>query len=824
MLNESESTFSFSPRPEAHAMNWEELLPPVKRAVRDLLLRIEGATQKELKKGGVAANCFLVFGDRGTGKTTVLLSAKHACNPETNFFGKENRENQDDVNLRSDAKNRADNLKNVVWLDVLDLEPLPPGANLLTTMLTRVRNALYSADFEKRSLEHASILEESTDTGLQKLNQLIKDATLMWEDIHEQDTRSRANRQVAAADTYAQFQTQFQSAIDTLSKELSRRRGSGEKYRPIVLPIDNIDRSTEHLNSIVKLAQMVFCPRLWLVMAGDREDVDTFLERAYWKELIRIGEGAGATGKTGVSGEDEALVMARRQAAAALHRLLPPSHRIEVDLMKPEETLAFTPSFTVESMLPDYGKDIRTLLEQVSVTGDQQIKLVELFDMTERIKNVGNETGKFSCLTEAAELGLRLPARQALDLWQLAYWITTDSRIEKNREAETIAVTMLLNVIAESSMSSEMSRLLQKKIIRRNSQGRTMLDFWDPDSPPPSLLNVFRLTSADFELQPSAEKVRLEVNHYKPLMLRLWLSQKEKEGNGNPNMSDSLPDLVSAWLTVLYDAVVLSSEDGVANRPLMVPCTGITCWHWVPETEQQWSVQPWPVPVWGNFLAYDLFGQLWHSFLSTLRKNNYKLLNQNGCEDSSLRMLAAGYVACALGTYSAFLPTGKGEATKSVLASLKESIHSAFENNDRGTTEEAIKHAEMKVIRAAAHVYEEILKDRGSIYQFDEATRPMRDWLEKGLPLLLSRLYVPVAVGAKPRAKEIIEDLESHMGSKLTQYWKNNSDAIFAYAKKPVPVDVNLYSSEEDYSKAAEKAQNHFKKLHDDDMVWFPSK
>jgi Cdc6-like AAA superfamily ATPase len=297
-MSNSTSTFNFSPRPEAHPMKWADLQPPVQKAVRDLLLRIEGATRavkaKEttaVKAKETTANCFLVYGDRGTGKTTVLLTAKDACDPQKNIFG-EDEDKEDAVvdqvitllcergrvlysmlkqqfglndkkldelkieliqhrrlatdehgtelvwvvdderlkteilkdarltaerftvgRLTADARNSAKELKNyAVWLDVLDLEPLPSRANLLTTVLTRVRNALDLSGSDQQTSEASSILEESVKSSRHQLTQLINDATLMWEDISEPDTRNRANRQVAAADIYARFQKRFHEA------------------------------------------------------------------------------------------------------------------------------------------------------------------------------------------------------------------------------------------------------------------------------------------------------------------------------------------------------------------------------------------------------------------------------------------------------------------------------------------------------------------------------------------------------------------------------------------------------------------------------------
>jgi len=139
----------FRPRPEAQATTWAELMPPVQNAVHDLLVRIQGAhhsinTEKpdnssdsKIRQTG---NCFLVYGSRGTGKTTVLLNAQRAvCRKygesffnEPQYQPEDPSKKNDQEKARKDAKKHADSLRDgsLVWLDILNLEPLPSEANL----------------------------------------------------------------------------------------------------------------------------------------------------------------------------------------------------------------------------------------------------------------------------------------------------------------------------------------------------------------------------------------------------------------------------------------------------------------------------------------------------------------------------------------------------------------------------------------------------------------------------------------------------------------------------------------------------------------------
>lgn len=834
----SDNEFVFLPRPEAHAMTWNELLPPLRVAVRDLLTCLNGAvrtvnpgkkTPEHCRYGEYAASCFLVYGERGTGKTTVLLSAQNAvCDSSDEFFDEAAcaRRNADADSLRQ-AKNSADELKrhDAIWLDLLDLESLPLHANLLTTLLTRVRNALFLPGTENEASKHASILENGSDGARHKLDRLINDATLMWEDVHEPDTRSKSNRQIAAADIFAQFRARFLDAMETLSKELARRSGRGDKRPPIVLPIDNIDRSTEHLQSIVKLAQLVASPYLWLVLAGDREDIETFLERAYWKELISVDMGGGAAGKKGWGDEDEAYMMARRQAAAASHKLLPPSHRIEVDLVRPMDTLNFCAA-SVSGSGKSGGHSIYELLERVEIPNlgsGHDISFVELFDARNHAEDCAstkpanallgemvNEKGEIQFagligrqthaedrfdegirnldadyLTLAARLGLQLPARGVLDLWQLAYWAVNNGE-NTPLKAEKIARTMLRNHIAESKLSNKLSQCLQGNIIGRSPNGAGILNFRAPN---PGLSATYTRAS-DFKLRVDMIKqgeglkyaVRSTIFARGNVEIALF-SLDGRAAERNDDRSE-LPGLVAAWLTVLHDIVLWSTKSWVLSTDvssIKLDLAGVA--HEAALIDGRQSCKEpgilyWPAPGWINFLAYDIFKIRWDTFRNRLHKARK---NEQACPAKHLPcMLSLGWIACILDTFNALRPSGftdgRNEATEWLASGIFRSPT---------WTDKSVRADENLVMQAAALLYSQIMNNdtnRERIFFACEGLDFMRDWLELKLPLLISHLYVPMDADiAAERKNSIKHELEkSAHGKSLLAAWQLNAPFILA--------------------------------------------
>ncbi|MBT9100232.1 AAA family ATPase [Methylovulum psychrotolerans] len=700
----------FDPRPEAQATAWDALMPPVQKAVHDLLVRIYGAHHSVRDKntgkytdGSIqqTGNCFLVYGSRGTGKTTVLLNAQRAvCRKQGEGFFAEFAETEEQKNnnaAKKDTQEKAEKLRKdgIIWLKILNLEPIPSEANLLTVLLTQVRNALHS-DSDKRPRDQRSIFEEEANSAQQLLNRLISDTTLMWQNITEPDTRNISARQVKAADIYAGFQKKFNEAMDKLIRELSDACGSDSKIS-IVLPIDNIDRSTEHLQSIVKLAQLVSHPNLWLVMAGDRVEVETFLERAYWKELIRSSDGAGARGKMDSDGEDEALAMARRQATATAQKLWPANHRVEIDFLTPEQTLAFeykqnptaapntgrtlnqVRSLDIKVPCAEYEAHLRfsckcysaankttvsDLLAKISIPttpsqregkDNSSINLLNLFYIEKEVTGKIVDGIKSEYLTRAAHHGLSLPARSVLDLWQLLDWLVNDASSTHDFRAEKVARTLLRNVISSSEMPSGQTQELQNGVLRRSKGGGTILYFGKTSLKiqyMKSTNNAFEFPLSPIILSPElSKKYRSQLVMYEIHDITLYLEQKSDQKE--IEIPTELPPLVGAWLMVLYDILILAEVDAS-----WVMCSAKTKWlnvsvrHTVlSDLDKKSKIRKvelnWNAPDWGLFWVRNIFKLHWKGFGKKIEQ-----LSKVELHDQTLvpRSLAAGWILCVLKT------------------------------------------------------------------------------------------------------------------------------------------------------------------------------
>ncbi|NOK11727.1 hypothetical protein [Corallococcus exercitus] len=641
-----------TPLPEARAFAWADLLTPTQRGLRELFSWLEAACEDGANAAGTStehlSTSLLISGARGSGKTTLLLSAVQALRDWKRFVG---GPGGPDVAALSRTLERIE--RRILWLEPLDLEPVPSQANLLATLLVRVRAALDHPRHAKgargeSSRWASSILEEGAEETWGKLDHLIRDASFMWEDIPSTtDARVRAEQQIRASEIYANFQPRFADAMEDVARTLSMPRfgASGGDQVLLVLPIDNVDRSIEHLYNIVKLTRMVASRHLWFVLAAGHQEFQRFMERSFQKELIVSGQ-AGI----GSRGQEESLAIARRQAATTLRRALPPSYRIALDPVEPHEAWRFP--------LDGQGESLGALLRSLKLPRGKRTEarvldsFADLFDLEgrltptvarcyrEALRTDGTEAHEAQAhegeplLTHAGRLALTLPARTLQDLWHAVRRevLSSDSPSpgasapEQGESAVRVATEMLRNAIDESDLPAWASEQLHHRVLRQDDQGRVCLDLTGKPihrSKRTSLHGVLRGPPRGPGGNGSGAHARvlgteIHLRRFHDVVLVL-----EDSGREAP-----LPASVAGWFMLLHDVLMLFDRPRVLSAdvtPLEMSPEMVVTVHelWAGQARGEPFIQAsfwWTPPAWNTFIEFAVLTAQWRAFLVRLSK------------------------------------------------------------------------------------------------------------------------------------------------------------------------------------------------------------
>ena len=660
-------------------MKWSELLSPTRRAVAELLNRLRGAVEaaaldrhdrnhddtagashdhSSAKVPQQIDSTLLVKGERGTGKTTVLLCARDATERTEEFF--------DGAAAHVQAVADANAIRErIIWLDPLDMEPMSATANPLTTLLVRIQGALdRRRDRSDSARRVPSLIEEGSEDAAGQLDRLIRAATLIWEDATEQSTLERANQQIRAAQIYATFQRDFREAMKRVSERLSRLQG-WPGGTVLVLPIDNVDRSADHVQAIFKLAQMVASPHLWLVLAGDRVDLKVFLERAYHHELALDGQHA-------VSARDEKQErsIARRQAAATRRKVIAPLHEIKIELVPPEDALEF-------SLDRDKEHSIRKLLEKIRLPpleeddkplskndkkapskkkGNSESKsskptigpprtLLDLIDIGKRIRiSEVAEAPDATVLSTAGKHALQMPARTLIDLW-LSLWHGKDQEKAKGGDWMVVRIvrTLLRLALDETEIEDWICKRIQDKVILRGYDHDTRL----------LLKDVFLRASATFtpcieiKLQKGAPMCRASMVAYRLSDVSLRVAFRRRDG-GRSEPTD-VPPQAAGWLILLYDILmlakepwILGEEDAVGGK--ILPLLSTRYHLLLRDVGPVVARSVWETPRFLTYFDSDIFREQWRRFIE--RKVIEVRDGQDGKAISS-DQIAAAWIGCA---------------------------------------------------------------------------------------------------------------------------------------------------------------------------------
>jgi hypothetical protein len=525
--------------------------------------------------------------------------------------------------------------------------------------------------------------------------------------------------------------------------------------------------------------------------------------------------------------------------------LLPPSHRIEVNCAHPKDTLRFKPSGNDKSIYELLSKvkvfrnedddnskivpfmDLLDIRKFIQVAGEirQDELLMEkigesyaISELTDQkgyrsvqfehvvdsqyissIKHDKAEDDFFKYLTHLAWHGFHLPARAVLDLWQIAYCVLGEHTNEKNEgkfQAERIARTMLRNAIFRSDMPSYEEKILQDKIMSRSTDSGTILNFEEVgldvrflNKPLP--INFKKV----FQEEPEfSSRSSLKLTYTEDIMFRLV----------SKNNKHDLPEDVAAWLSILYDILLLVERvaifKGAEKKSLNVFVV-----HEVILTKQ--SIRKatlksnvnlnivkqnpkkfyWPAPVWETFLAQEIFWNLWREDLKKL----HKILEIE--DERHIRILVSYWIICVLKTFAALNHPDNDAIQKAVSASIEHKLC----NSVKYKIMHAIDLASILALTinrqnsSLFDIYEDIDKLEGwikkainELYPILKQPNPKKGliesleivtWLENKLPLFFSYLYVPTDGKDVSKLCKLMTSPSDDNTSTLLDFWSKNA-------------------------------------------------
>jgi hypothetical protein len=279
----------------------------------------------------------LISGERGTGKTTLMLSLAKAL--ATDF---ESDATPDKTLPREVADQLAALRHRLVWLETLDMEPIANEANLLGAVLARVEDAvgahLPSMDepSETVPLLHPGVAFHNVSRELGRLQtsvaltfggNLVERAGSLDPDTFAVESR-RAERERLGLDR------RFAAVLAGLSTALAG--ASVQLTAPVfVLPVDDVDLNVGDCVPLLRLLRAASPPHLIVVLAADVGLLSTILRLWYQGELARITKTVALTTADSRTAVD--------LAANALRKHLPPAQRVVLGLIEPSHALALKP-------------------------------------------------------------------------------------------------------------------------------------------------------------------------------------------------------------------------------------------------------------------------------------------------------------------------------------------------------------------------------------------------------------------------------------------------------------------------------------------------
>jgi hypothetical protein len=434
-------------RCEAQPFNYEELNENQKRAFGEIVKRLRLAinilgeekahiistinpTIPPIYEANWNPIVFL-SGERGSGKTSLLLTlmieySRYRADAESKF----GRDLDDNLNRLQ---------KRLVWLEPLDMDPLPGPTNLLAAILARIEEAIqrfykkgYSAALNSHRNSYIEPYPEY-EKSIMDLNKFQRDVALAWDgNVVERaaniDPDTFAVEVLRAENSRIRLNYRFRTMLNKLAETVFHRLGTVDD--PLfILPVDDFDLNPIRCVELMRLIRMISVPRLFTIILGNTKIVHSVFQLKIRNELSAVGSLESVIPPTisldpmSVTHRRPFSTIPTETSSNAMRKLIPPTHIVKLESPNIEDGLSFKPSSnqkSIEELLSTIPVEINiagSSNEGQVIMGREVSNLAQFFESVNLVidDSVNERDNK---RTYCASAFFNLPLRHLQDIWQ----------------------------------------------------------------------------------------------------------------------------------------------------------------------------------------------------------------------------------------------------------------------------------------------------------------------------------------------------------------------------------------------------------------------